>query len=107
MRTSREEQHRMVADWQASGLSIAAYARAAGIVYHRLVYWVRKRDQMFDDGADPLFEEHRLSQRPTTSADAVVLQFTGGPGGCYSAEVRLRGTPSASFVAQVLREVLR
>ena len=51
MRTSREEQHRMVADWQASGLSIAAYARAAGIVYHRLVYWVRKRDQMVDDGA--------------------------------------------------------
>jgi len=107
MRTSREEQHRMVTDWQASGLSIASYARAAGIVYHRLVYWVRQREQMADDGAGPFFEEHQLQQRSTACDGAVVLQFTGGPGGCYSAEVRLSGTPSASFVAQVLREVLR
>lgn len=107
MRTSREEQRRMVAEWQASGLSIAAYARAAGIVYHRLVYWVRQRDQMADDGLGPFFEEHSVSQCPTASAGALVLQFHGGTGSCCSAEVRLSGTASASFVAQVLREVLR
>jgi len=79
MRTSHEKQHRMVAEWQASGLSIAAYARAAGIVYHRLVYWVRKRDQMVDDGAGPFFEEHRSSQRPTASAGAVVRKHPTNP----------------------------
>ena len=42
MRTHRVEQERIIAAWQESGLSLAAFARREHIVYHRIVYWVKE-----------------------------------------------------------------
>ena len=52
MTTARSEQISHITNWQASGLSMAAYCREASLPYHRFSYWVqqdRLRQQVAGD----------------------------------------------------------
>lgn len=43
MITSREERDRVLAAFDASGMTQSAFARREGVKYHTLVHWLRER----------------------------------------------------------------
>jgi hypothetical protein len=85
---------------------VAAFARESDVVYHRLLYWVSQRREAADDGDGPFFMEQQVPRIPSANGDEMVLRCERRTNG-LSAEVRMSSAVSASFVAQVLREVLR
>ncbi|MBM7457304.1 hypothetical protein HNR62_003216 [Oceanisphaera litoralis] len=65
-----------LADWQASGLTGAAYCKQQSLVYHRFVYWRQKlnKPDHQDDTRTPAgfarvapVPEHRLAEQLTLS----------------------------------------
>lgn len=102
MRTSRYEQDQIIAQWQASGLSMAAFARQERVAYHCLVYWVgqRRRSPSGANPVDEYFEQVTVppgcqgGHQPVTAT----LRLR------HSAELIFDGV-SPSFVAALVREV--
>ncbi len=105
MSTSIDDQERAVAEWRASGLSMAAFARQAGIPYHRLSYWARRSEArqiaVVEDSDIGYFDELPLS-KAVVGSDMVMRFEHGG----RSVALSVTGAVSAPFLGQVIREVL-
>lgn len=109
MRTTREEQERLCEEWQHSGVKLAEFARQMNIPYHRIQYWVRQRRER--EAVDVNRGEHFIqcavpraaSTRGASPSNVVIRLDAGGQG----ASIVLDGQTSPTYVAQLLREVLR
>ena len=106
MRTSRNEQDRIISHWQASGLSMAAYARQEGLPYHRLIYWVsqRRKAKGPTESHEGYFQELSFSAVDDSCGGSPTLRMRFAGSTCL-AELTLDGV-SASFVSQVVRGVI-
>jgi len=117
MVTTRQDQERWVARYHESGVSIRAFAREHGLMYHRVVYWVdqarRRRDAdgggQYDIEAtvrEPAFIHvasreagpHRcVPPAPRAEDDLMVLSLG-------RARLTLRSAIDPRYVAALLRE---
>lgn len=88
----REE---LLAEYDASGLTQAAFARRAGINFHTLVAWLGRRRQSVVGGKQPV-RFHELSVAALSAARTLPLEVTL-PGG-----VIVRGG-DASTLAELVR----
>ena len=108
-RASRTEQLRLVADWQASGQTQAAFARAQGIAVHRLRYWASqaKRRAESDEAkaTDDGFDEYPVQAVAATPDAKHVLHLRNASGAVV--ELALAPSVSAAFVSAIIQEALR
>jgi transposase-like protein len=111
VRTPRSRREELLAEYDRSGLSQAAFARRAGVRYPTFAHWVQQRRRAgvavaepvaASSSAPPRFVELRLPSAPPTAstASAAELSVTLPDG------VVLRGTePTAlAVLARELRE---
>jgi transposase-like protein len=107
VRTPRSRREELLAEYERSGLSQAAFARRAGVRYPTFAHWVQERRSVGEATAaapasspSPRFVELRLRTTRPPSATATELSVTLPDG------VVLRGTePSAlAVLVRALRE---
>jgi hypothetical protein len=85
-----------LSDWQASGLSGAAYCKQQSLVYHRFVYWRQKLNSNPDDKANSPSGFARVSPVPQTGfADGLTVSLPGGVSitGLHAGNIELLGAP--------------
>lgn len=77
VRTPRERREELLAEYESSGLSQAAFARRAGVRYPTFAHWVQERRRAGGGEADPLkpartprFVELRLPSAPRAPSAA-------------------------------------
>ena len=108
VRTPRARREELLAEYERSGLSQAAFARRAGVRYPTFAHWVQERRSAGygaavapDAAPSPRFVELRLPTTPPPSTTATELSVTLPDG------VVLRGAEPSSLAALVraLREV--
>jgi transposase-like protein len=108
VRTPRRRREELLAEYDRSGLSQAAFARRAGVRYPTFAHWVQKRRRRADLGAatsaatTPRFVELRLPGTPPVPPSPIAAELSVTlPDG-----VVLRGAePSAlAALARALRE---
>lgn len=83
-----------LSDWQASGLSGAAYCKQESLVYHRFVYWRQKLNQCTDDNASAPAGFARVAPVPETHATGgLTVSLPGGIAitGLHAGNVELLG----------------
>ena len=69
-----------LSDWQASGLSGAAYCKQESLVYHRFVYWRQKLTGRAESSDEPVQARSGFT-RVTPTPDAGVGLTVSLPGG--------------------------
>jgi transposase len=67
-RRTDEERARVLADWQASGVSATAFAPRAGVSAHTLYTWRRKARSEAGDASAGQFTELIVRSSPTSAA---------------------------------------
>ncbi len=73
-----------LSDWQASGLSGAAYCKQESLVYHRFVYWRQKLTGSAESSDEPVQARSgftRVTPTPTPTPDAGAGLTVSLPGG--------------------------
>ena len=82
----------IIKQWQASGLSAAAFCQQHNVVYHHFLYWRRKLGQLVSNKLVPV-----VPDLPLSMADGIELALPGG--------LLIRGIHSGNLTVAV--ELLR
>jgi transposase-like protein len=93
--TPRSRREELLAEYDRSGMSQAAFARRAGVRYPTFAHWVQERRR--GSGAA---EAEPPAASPTRSARFVELRLPGGPMAASSAAAELRSSAAAEGVSR-------
>lgn len=81
VRTPRERQQQIVAEWKNSGVSAMRFADAVGIKYQTLTSWIRRHGGREEHGiveARPRWLEMAVAPRPSCLAAGLRVELPGG-----------------------------
>jgi len=81
VRTPRERQERIVAEWRRSGVSATRFAEAIGMKYQTLVGWIRRhggRRENAAAGEAPRWLEMAVAPRPAAGGGVLRVELPGG-----------------------------
>ena len=112
MATTRQTQERWVARYHESGVSIRAFAREHGLIYHRVVYWVdQARRRRVQQESVATVRESAFIHVPAREADQQRCESEVPPAeddlmvlSLGRARLTLRSATDPRYVAALLRE---
>jgi transposase-like protein len=81
VRTPRERQQQIVAEWKKSGVSAMRFARTIGVKYQTLSSWIRRhggRGEAMVPNAAPRWLEMAVAPEPVRPASGLRLELPGG-----------------------------
>ena len=81
VRTPRERQEQIVAEWRRSGVSATRFAEAIGMKYQTLAGWIRRHGGQRDNasgGEAPRWLEMAVAPRPAAGGDGLRIELPGG-----------------------------
>jgi transposase-like protein len=81
VRTPRERQQQIVAEWKSSGVSAMRFAEAIGVKYQTLTSWIRRhggRGEAMVPDAAPRWLEMAVAPEPVRPAPGLRVELPGG-----------------------------
>jgi len=81
VRTPRERQQQIVAEWKNSGMSAMRFAEAIGVKYQTLSAWIRRHGGRLAHvvaEAEPRWLEMAVDSRPSAQAMGLRVELPGG-----------------------------
>lgn len=81
VRTPRERQEQIVAEWKTSGVSAMRFAGAIGVKYQTLAGWIRRHGGRADNGTTgeaPRWLEMAVAPPPPAGGSGLRIELPGG-----------------------------
>ena len=100
VRTPRERQEQIIAEWKNSGVSAVRFAETIGVKYQTLAGWIRKYRRLQGTGvgeASPRWLEMAVAPLPTNPVVGLRVELPGG------ASLVLGDTSQIPLAIQLLR----